>query len=136
VSESLAAALARVPLFAGLEPGDCERLSAMFRELAFEAGSTLTRKGERGARVAAFFVITEGSARVEAGELVRSLGPGDHFGEIALLRDSPRTATVTAETVLRCLALSAWDFRTFVEERPAVALQLLETMSARLAELD
>ncbi len=109
----------------------------MLRELSFEAGSALTREGERGARVLAFFVIVEGSARVEVGgERVRTLGPGDHFGEIALLRDSARTATVIAESGLRCLGLSAWDFRSFVEARPAVSLRLLEAASARLEALE
>ena len=82
-------------------------------------------------------VIVEGVAGVTVGGQARSeLGPGDAFGEMALIDRGPRSATVIAETGLRCLALSPWDFRAFVEENPSVAWSLLETMAKRLRAAD
>jgi CRP-like cAMP-binding protein len=128
-------ALGRVPLLEGLAPPELEELAGRFREVAFPAGAIVTREGERGARVLAFFIITAGTATVtKRGASLGTLGPGDFFGEIALFRDVPRRATVTAESALTCLALSSWEFRPFVEGHPLVAWQLLETMSVRLAE--
>jgi CRP-like cAMP-binding protein len=68
------------------------------------------------------------------GERRAQLGPGDHFGEIALFYDQPRTATVVAETDLRCFALGAWEFRPFVESHPEIAWPIMESMAQRLAE--
>lgn len=64
----------------------------------------------------------------------RRWGPGDYFGEIGLFHDQPRTATVTAESDLRCFALGAWDFRPFVEENPQVAWPIMQVMAQRLAD--
>jgi ATP-binding cassette subfamily B protein len=128
--------LGRVPIFAGVEPTALEQLASLFSEQVFPAGSVITREGERGARALAFFIIVEGTATVsKSGQRVASLGPGDHFGEIALFHDVPRAATVTAHTHLVCLALSSWEFRPFVEANPAVGWRMLETMSQRLADL-
>jgi CRP/FNR family cyclic AMP-dependent transcriptional regulator len=128
-------ALRQVPLLAGLERAELERLAAQFREHTFPRGAAITREGARGARVLAFFVIAEGSASVTvSGETKAVLGPGDHFGEIGLFYDQPRTATVTAEADLRCYALSAWDFRPFVEANPQIAWPIMETMAERLAD--
>lgn len=130
-------ALSRVPLLEGLAPAELEELAVRFRELTFPAGATITREGERGARVRAFFVITAGTATVtKGGSTLATLGPGDHFGEIALFRDVPRMATVTADGELSCLALGSWEFRPFVDAHPLIAWQLLETMSVRLAEAE
>ena len=129
-----AEALARVPLFASLEPADRIRLADEMHELEFEPGSTIVRQGERGARVLAFFVVVGGEAAVvRDGDVVARYGPGDFFGEIGLFRDVPRTATVQAETDLRCFAFSAWDFKRFVEGHPEIAWQLLETLAERVA---
>jgi CRP/FNR family transcriptional regulator len=123
-------ALRKVPLFAGIEGRDLERLGRLFRERTFNEGATVTTEGEPGI---GFFVITEGSAEVSVGgELRNSLGPGDSFGETALIDEGPRSATVVAATDLRCLALSAWDFRPFVEEHPPVAWALLRAFVQRL----
>ena len=127
-------ALAHVPLLAGLERPELERLRELFKERTFPQGAVITREGERGARVLAFFVIAEGNASVAVGGEPRALlGPGDHFGEIALFYDQPRTATVTAETNLRCFALGAWEFRPFVEANPEIAWPIMESMAQRLA---
>ena len=128
-------ALSQVPLLAGLERAELERLAGQLKEHTFPEGAAVTREGERGARVLAFFVIAEGSAAVVVGgERKATLGPGDHFGEIGLFHDQPRTATVTAETELRCFALSAWEFRPFVEANPEIAWPIMESMAQRLAD--
>jgi CRP/FNR family transcriptional regulator, cyclic AMP receptor protein len=127
--------LRKVPLFAGLGGPDLERLAGILSEHTFPAGAVITREGERGARVLAFFVIAEGTASVGVGgEAKAPLGPGDHFGEIGLFYDEPRSATVSADSDLRCYALGAWEFRPFVEANPQVAWPIMETMAQRLAE--
>ena len=127
--------LKHVPLLAGLAPEELERLAGRFREHTFPQGAIVTREGERGPRVLAFFVIAQGSAAVIVGGEVKALlGPGDHFGEIGLFYDQPRTARVTAETDLRCYALGAWDFRPFVEANPQIAWPIMESMALRIAD--
>ena len=97
--------LSQVPLFSELEREELERLAGQFREHTFPQGAVVTREGERGPRVLAFFVIAEGRASVSVGEDTKAvLGPGDHFGEIGLFHDQPRTARVTAVSDLRVYA--------------------------------
>jgi CRP-like cAMP-binding protein len=128
-------ALLRVGVLEGLSSAELSGIADLFRELMFEAGSIVIREGERGARVLAFFSVVDGEAVVSiGGEEVATLRAGDHFGEMALFSDSPRTATVRASTELRCLALASWEFRSFVEKHPPVTWRLLETMAARVAE--
>jgi CRP-like cAMP-binding protein len=128
--------LARVGVLEGLSQPQLREVAELFGEHVFETGSTIIREGERGARVLAFFIVAEGEAAVTlAGAHVSTLRPGDHFGEMALFSDSPRTATVTVTSKLRCLALSSWEFRSFVEAHPPVAWRLLETMAARMGEI-
>ncbi len=127
--------LRKVPLFAGLERPDLERLAGVLKTHTFPEGAVITREGQRGARVLAFFVIAEGTASVVVGgETKAPLGPGDHFGEIGLFYDEPRSATVSAASDLSCYALSAWDFRPFVEANPQVAWPIMETMAQRLGD--
>ena len=122
----------RAELFAGLPPGDAEAFMTVAHEHELEAGSTLIREGERGARVIAFFLVLEGEVAVDVGgEQVAARGPGDYVGEVALLEDTPRTATVTAATDVRCLTLSAWDFRRFAAEHPETAERLRQHIAAR-----
>jgi CRP-like cAMP-binding protein len=127
--------LRKVSLLAALAEPELERLAGLLREHTFPVGASITREGERGARVLAFFVIAEGTASVRVGGKTKTvLGPGDHFGEIGLFYDEPRSATVRADSNLRCYALSAWDFRPFVEANPQVAWPIMETMAHRLAD--
>ena len=101
-------------------------------ERAFSGGETITREGETGV---GFFVIAEGSARVSLrGDELGRLGPGDHFGEIALIAETPRAATVTAETDLRCYGMTSWDFRRLVESNADIAWQILASTARRLYE--
>jgi CRP-like cAMP-binding protein len=122
-----------VPLLATLRRPDLELIAARLGEHTFERGSAITVEGTRGPRVLAFFVIASGRAIVTVdGEERAVLNPGDYFGEIALLHEIPRTATVTAETDLRCWTMSAWEFRPFVEAHPQAAWTLLENLARRL----
>jgi CRP/FNR family cyclic AMP-dependent transcriptional regulator len=127
-------ALERVQLLAGVQKRELERLARLFRERTFPEGSTITVEGDPGI---GFFVIVDGSAEVSvAGERRAALGPGDSFGEMALIDEGPRSATVVAATDLRCLGLSAWDFKPFVEEHPTVAWTMLQALARRLRDLE
>ena len=122
--------LQRVPLFEDFERGDLNRLSRSFKQRIFDAGSTVADEGRTGA---GFFVIESGEATVSVRGTERGkLGPGDYFGEIALIDDGARSATVTADSELRCYGLTSWEFRPLVEGNASIAWKLLETMAKRL----
>jgi CRP-like cAMP-binding protein len=126
-------ALHRSPLFSELGRRELRRIAAAMSERTFPAGTTIATEGEIGV---GFFIVDEGRARVSSrGRQVGELAPGDHFGEIALIVEAPRTATVTAETDLRCYGMTSWDFRRLVETNATVAWQVLETLARRLLEL-
>ena len=121
-----------VPLFAGLPARERQEIASWMTERLLDSGDSIVVEGREGV---GFFVIEAGTARVSvAGEDVRRLGPGDFFGEIALISGSPRSATVTAETPLRCWGLTSWDFRPLVQKDATVAWILLETLAKMLAE--
>ena len=126
-------ALGSVPLLSGLDRKELRRLADSFTDRAFPAGAVVVKQGDQ--RGIGFFVITEGAARVSAdGKDLAVLGPGDHFGEIALIGDRVRTATVTAETDLETLVTTVWEFRGFVKTNPDAAWKLLEHLVGLLAE--
>ena len=126
------AAVRKVPLFSELEEKDLEVLARQMHERRFPEGSEVTTEGATGA---GFFVIAEGNADVSiAGEHRATLGPGDYFGEIALIDDGVRSASITAATDLLCYGLTPWEFRPFVEEHPQVAWALLQTLARRNRE--
>ena len=128
--------LQRVPLFADLEARELERLSGSFKERTFDAGHTVATEGEGGA---GFFVIESGEAVVSVrGEERGRLGPGDYFGDIALIDQGARSATIVADSDLHCYGLTFWDFRPLVEGDPRIAWPLLQAMAKRLraAEAD
>ncbi len=121
--------LARVPLFADLDSKELESIAAQMKERTFQPGDAVTEEGG-GATFGAFFVIEDGEALVTVGgEERRKLHGGDHFGEVALLAESDRTATVIALTELRCWALSAWNFRPIVDENPELGRKLQQAMA-------
>lgn len=122
-----------VPLFAELGERDLEQLAAQMHERRFPEGAEVTSEGAGGA---GFFVIAEGNADVSVGGAHKaSLGPGDFFGEIALIDTTgTRTASIVAATDLLCYGLTPWEFRPFVEEHSKVAWALLRTLAARLRE--
>jgi CRP-like cAMP-binding protein len=130
VAEAPVDLLRRVPLFADFERGELERLSRSFKERTFDAGSTVVGEGKTGA---GFFVIESGEATVSRGGDERAkLGPGDYFGEVALIDEGARSATITADSDLRCYGLTSWEFRPLVESNASIAWKLLETMAKRL----
>ncbi len=122
--------LRRVPLFAGLGERDLVPLADRFQERAFAEGATVVEEGETGT---SFFVIADGEADVTVGGNRRAtLGAGDYFGEMAILDEGVRTASVTATTELRSYFLTPWEFRPFVEEHPELAWKLLQNLARRL----
>ena len=126
--------LERIPLFAGLRRRQLRQIAGAMSERTFPAGETIATEGEPGV---GFFVIDEGRAKVTLrGADVRELGPGDWFGEMALIVETPRTATVAAETDLRCFGMTSWQFRSLAEENAAIAWTLLEAIARRLHEAE
>lgn len=124
----------KVPLFADLDKRELKEIADSMKERTFNAGDIVTEEGKGGA---GFFVIDEGKAKVSVGgKDVRTFGPGDYFGEIGLIADIDRTATITAETELRCYGMTFWDFRPLVESNASIAWKLLLAMAQRLKEAE
>jgi len=127
VPEGAANLLKRVPIFSDLDGKELERIASSMKQRTFNAGDTVTSEGKTGV---GFFVIEEGEATVTVGgDERRRLGPGDYFGEVALLNERARTATITADTELRCYGLTSWEFRPLVETHGSIAWKLLQAMS-------
>jgi CRP/FNR family cyclic AMP-dependent transcriptional regulator len=117
--------LTQIPFFGCLSDRQVKRLAGKLKERQFLPGTSVVQAGEMSG--IGFFVITDGEATVTIAENeVATLGPGDHFGELALIAERERTATVTAVTRLDCLELTAWDFREFVQSDPDVSWRLLQ----------
>ena len=126
--------LQRIPLFADLKPRELEQLSGSFKERTFNAGETVATEGQEGA---GFFVIESGEAVVTVGgDERRTLGPGDYFGDIALIDQGSRTATITADSDLHTYGLTFWDFRPLVENDARIAWPMLQVMAKRLREAE
>jgi CRP/FNR family cyclic AMP-dependent transcriptional regulator len=124
--------LKRVPLFAGCSKRELKELALNADEAYFREGTALTREGRPGRE---FIVLVDGTARVtREGHTLAELGAGDWFGEIALVKKVPRTATVTATTPVRVLVVTDREFRHVVEEMPSIALKVLASVGDRLAQ--
>ncbi len=124
--------LAKVELFRDLNKRELKEIAGSMKEYSYAAGRVVVTEGEGGV---GFFVIAEGSAKVTVGGgEVATLGPGSAFGEIALIAETKRTATVTAETELHCWTLTSWVFRPIVEANPALAWKLLQQMGHLLGD--
>ena len=122
--------LRRVPLFAELDDRHLDRLADEFSKRTFAVGDPIATEGEGGRT---FFVIEEGQASVSVGgREVGLLGPGDSFGEIALIDRAPRSATITAQTDITSYMLPIWSFRPIVEGSPEMLWKLLEGLAGRL----
>jgi CRP/FNR family cyclic AMP-dependent transcriptional regulator len=122
--------LAGTRLFSDVDTATLGRLASDFIEREFAAGTEIAKEGDTGLN---FFVVESGEASVTVGgNVVGALGPGDSFGEVALVDKSARSATVTATTPIVAYALPVWSFRPFVEERPELAWKLLEILAERL----
>jgi CRP/FNR family cyclic AMP-dependent transcriptional regulator len=130
VAKASAEMLKKVPIFADLERRDLEQISGSMRERRFAAGNTVTQEGAGGI---GFFVVESGQAEVSVDGVSRgTIGPGDYFGEIALLTGSDRTATITATSDMLCYGMTAWEFRPLVESNSAIAWKLLTAMAEKL----
>jgi CRP/FNR family transcriptional regulator, cyclic AMP receptor protein len=131
VAEASADTLRKVPLFAGLDERDLKQIASSMRERRFKAGDTVTQEGAGGV---GFFVVEEGEAEVSVAGETRpwTVGPGDYFGEIALINESPRTATLTAKTDMLCYGMTPWDFRPLVESNSEIAWKLLTAMAEKM----
>ena len=128
---ALAELLRDVRLFASLPDDEIERLAASLKESTFPEGSVILTEGQGGL---AFFVIGDGTVEFSVdGERVGSGGAGDYFGEIALLDDRPRAATVTAASDVTVYGMTFWEFRALVEENPDVGAELRRVMAERLS---
>ena len=123
--------LKKVPLFAGCSKSELRELAMTADEIDLRDGHVLTKEGRPGRE---FFVLVAGTARVTRnGKQIADLGTGDWFGEIALLTDAPRTATVTATSPVDVLVITDRGFRRVVESMPSIALKVLACVGERLA---
>jgi CRP/FNR family transcriptional regulator, cyclic AMP receptor protein len=122
--------LAKVPLFSDCSNRDLQTISRVVKDIDHRAGTVIAREGEPGVGL---FVIVDCEAEVTiGGKKKATLGPGEFFGEIALLDGGPRTATVTAITDVKLLGLTEWVFRGLMQEHPSIAIKTLQQMAGRL----
>jgi CRP-like cAMP-binding protein len=123
-----------VPLFANAPDAFLDRLAGEFFERTYKAGEAIAEEGESGKT---FVVIESGQATVSVhGQEVGRLGPGQAFGEMALIDKSARSATVRADTDAHCYLLPVWSFRPIVEAHPEMAWSLLETLAQRIRDVE
>ena len=130
--------LGTLPLFQGLDQKHRAVIAKTVFERSFPAGEVILREGEQGLGA---YMIRSGQVevvhlRVGREERISTLGPGKVFGELALLTDSPRTATVRAVEPTTCLVLTAWNFRAELKQSAEMAYQLLEVVARRLVEAE
>ena len=132
--------LARVDLFSGLSKKDLQLLAQNCKERKYDAGSVLISQGDTGAGL---YVITKGTVRItqannpdRAEEEIGMAGTGDVLGEMALLDDLPRSATITAVDDVTALLLPVWEFRAVLRSNPDIALHLLAALSRRLRKVE
>lgn len=126
--------LRSIPLFAKIGERELQRLGQLFDEVDVPAGKVLMRQGQTGGEV---FVVATGRLAVERnGVAIADRGPGDVIGEIALLSEGPRTATVTATEPCQLLVLGHREFHSLMDEQPALRLQILEGLASRIRALE
>jgi CRP-like cAMP-binding protein len=124
--------LRKASLFAELNQRELQRVARLFKARTFRAGQTVVQEGSGGA---AFFVIESGEATVAvAGKKKTTLKPGDYFGEIALIDEGKRMATITANTEMLCYGLTYWDFKPAVKKNGTLGWKLLQGMAKLLRE--
>src|SRR5262245_43729029 len=125
-------ALQRVPLFADLSKHEIQQVARLFKERHFARGDTVVKEGSGGA---AFFVIESGEAAVfVGGKQVGTLKPGNYFGEIALIDEGTRMATITASSDMLCYGVTFWDFRPLVEANGVIGWKLLQGIARILRD--
>ena len=122
--------LASVPLLAGLEPRVRHRLAEIGKRRTYGAGEEIVREGTTGT---ALYILLSGTAKVDQdGRELGQLSAGDFFGELALIEEHPRSATVTATSETECLLFPAWEFSALLEEHPEVAIPIMRVLIQRL----
>ena len=120
-----------VPLFARCSRKELAEVAKLADEIGFGPDRELIREGETGRE---FFVLLDGTADVRRnGRKIRTLGPGDFFGEIALVAKTPRTATVVTSSEVELLVITAQSFRTLLDHQPQIATKVLTALAERLA---
>jgi CRP/FNR family cyclic AMP-dependent transcriptional regulator len=120
----------QVPLFSDLDKRSLQGLASSMKERKFDVGDTIAVEGQSGV---GFFIIDEGEAAISVkGEELKTLGHGDYFGEVALIDDGARTATITAKSPLKCYGITSWEFRPLVEQNADLAWKMLQTMAKML----
>jgi CRP/FNR family transcriptional regulator, cyclic AMP receptor protein len=125
--------LKKIPLFADLKDKELQRIASQMTERRYRAGDTVTEQGSSGI---GFFVIENGTADIVVdGEAKGSVGPGDYFGEVALLSGSERTrtATLTAATDMLTYGMAAWDFKPLIASNADLASKIASGMAAKLS---
>jgi CRP-like cAMP-binding protein len=126
--------LAEIPLFQGLSKKELGHISSLATRLELPAGKALTKEGQQGYE---FIIVLEGEVEVrQHGEVIAKRGAGDYFGEIALLDNRPRTATVVATTPVVIEVIERREFLGLVAENPEISQKIMATMAQRLGELD
>jgi CRP-like cAMP-binding protein len=131
--------LAQVSVFSMMKRSDLERLSKLARRHSFREADVIVREGERDGRL---FVIMSGEVEVVIGlggrneRAVRTLGPQTYFGEMALIDDLVRSASVVAKTDTELLSLDQWDFKEEIERYPALAFEMLQMLSRRIRAIE
>jgi CRP-like cAMP-binding protein len=121
-------------IFEGISSGELKKLGKSMREVRHSKGSEIMVKGKEGV---GFMVILEGQAEVTTSDgRHRILGPGEHFGEMALLDHEGRSADITARTDLMLAAVTEWGFKQFLADHPEITYRLLQTLSRRLREAE
>ncbi|HET6948651.1 MAG TPA: cyclic nucleotide-binding domain-containing protein [bacterium] len=124
--------LRKVPIFKGLPAKELEFIARSVKERVYEPAAVIVKQGDPGI---GFFMIMEGRVDVgHDGHKIREMGPGEFFGEMALMEERIRTATVTAKERTRCLQLVRWDFRALLKENPELAVRMLEVVVKRIRE--
>lgn len=124
--------LKKVPIFDKLPAKELESIARSLKERVYEPGTAIVKEGDPGV---GFFLITKGRVEVSHRDhRIRDLGPGEYFGEMALMEERPRSATVTAKERTTCLQLVRWDFRALLKENPDLAVRMLEVVVQRLRE--
>jgi CRP/FNR family transcriptional regulator, cyclic AMP receptor protein len=130
VQQDATSRLAKVPIFSECTKRELMIIGRAAKEVSHREGTVIAREGERGVGL---FLILEGQCNVTIGGKTKAkLGPGDFFGEVALLDGGPRTATVTAMTPVRLVGITGWVFRGLLMEHPTIALKTLEAVAGRL----
>lgn len=126
--------VSQAKLFRDLDRKDAQRIGNRMREVSHRAGSEIVTAGSGGV---AFLVILEGEVEVRVPDgRTRTLGPGDHFGEIALLTDDQRSATIVAKSDVKLAGLTAWDFKPFLLDNPEVAYRIAQNLARMIPEAE